>query len=372
MVTTRDVSNKVKRILNIVGARPNFIKIAPFLNAAKRYSGIKMFLVHTGQHYDYNMSRIFFQDLNLPRPDIHLGVGSGAHGEQTGRIMMQLEKVVNRVKPSLMVVVGDVNSTLAGALVASKLHIPLAHIEAGVRSFDKRMPEEVNRVLTDAVSDYLFAPSQTASCNLIKEGVKPDKIFVTGNIMIDALRYYFRLTDILRRHKLEPGNYVMVTLHRPANVDDRRILQGIIRALARISRDVRIFFPIHPRTAKQLDIFGLRKGLAQANNILLSSPVGYIDSLNLTRNARFVMTDSGGVQEEAVAFKVPCLTLRETTEWVETLKAGNRLAGNKEENIVRLARKILESRPGAGCRKAIPLWDGKASERIMKIITGCL
>jgi UDP-N-acetylglucosamine 2-epimerase (non-hydrolysing) len=358
----------MKCILNVVGARPNFIKIAPFLKAAKRYPGIKMFLAHTGQHYDYNMSRIFFQDLNLPKPDIHLGIGSGAHGEQTGRIMIELEKVASRVKPSLMVVVGDVNSTLAGALVASKLHIPLAHIEAGVRSFDKRMPEEVNRVLTDAVSDYLFAPSQTARRNLIKEGVKPDKIFVTGNIMIDALKYYFRPTDILRRQGLEPGNYAMVTLHRPANVDDRRILQGIIKALVRISRHIRIFFPVHPRTAKQLDKFGLRKVLAKADNILLSQPVGYIDSLNLTKNAGFVMTDSGGVQEEAVAFRVPCLTLRETTEWVETLKAGNRLVGNKEENIVRLARKILKSRPGTSSHKDIPLWDGKASERIMRVL----
>ncbi|MFH1227383.1 MAG: UDP-N-acetylglucosamine 2-epimerase (non-hydrolyzing) [Planctomycetota bacterium] len=358
----------MKRILNIVGARPNFVKIAPFLHAAKKYRSLEMVLLHTGQHYDYNMSRIFFKDLQLPKPDIHLGIGSGSHAGQTARIMIGLEKAVAWIKPSLMVVVGDVNSTLAGALVAAKLHIPIAHIEAGVRSFDKRMPEEVNRVLTDAVSDYLFAPSRTAQANLLREGVKPGNIFVVGNIMIDALKFYYRPTDFVRRFGLTAKGYAVVTLHRPGNVDDKSVLTGIIKALVTISRIIPIFFPVHPRTGKQLVKFKLLNELKRAANIIISRPLGYIDSLNAIKNSKFVMTDSGGVQEEAVTFNVPCLTLRETTEWVETLKAGNRLAGVKPALIIKLARNILRGGISSLSYKSIPLWDGRASERMMQII----
>ncbi|MFA5795199.1 MAG: UDP-N-acetylglucosamine 2-epimerase (non-hydrolyzing) [Candidatus Brocadiia bacterium] len=357
------------RILNVVGARPNFIKIAPFLHAAKKYRSLDMVLVHTGQHYDYNMSQVFFNDLCLPKPDIHLGIGSGSHAGQTGRIMMALDKAIERIKPSLVVVVGDVNSTLAGALVAAKLHIPIAHIEAGVRSFDKRMPEEVNRVVTDSVSDYLFAPSDTARRNLINEDASPANIFVVGNIMIDALKFYYRPTDFTGRHKLAPKGYAMVTLHRPANVDDKSVLSGIIKALIAISRDVPVFFPVHPRTRKQLDKFNLLKDIKRAGNIITSEPLGYIDSLNAIKNARLVLTDSGGVQEEAVAFRVPCLTLRQTTEWVETIGKGNSLAGNKPGLIIKLAQGILRKGVKVSSGASIPLWDGRASERMMGVIS---
>ncbi|MBI4711755.1 MAG: UDP-N-acetylglucosamine 2-epimerase (non-hydrolyzing) [Planctomycetes bacterium] len=331
------------KILNVIGARPNFIKIAPLLKAAKSFPSLEMVLVHTGQHYDYNMSRIFFKDLSIPEPDIHLKVGSAGlgHGEQTGLIMERLEEVSRQIKPEMMVVVGDVNSTLGGALVAAKLQIPLAHIEAGLRSYDRRMPEEINRVVTDVLSDYLFTPYQYARQNLLKEGIASKKIFVVGNIMADALKQYFRPTDALHRLGLRPACYAMVTLHRPVNVDDKNTLKGIMQALKEIASNLTVVFPVHPRTHQRLETFRLM-AKADSGNLVLIGPLGYLDNLNLIKNARMVLTDSGGVQQEAMVLGTPCLTLRETTEWVDTVKSGmNKLVGNKPADIIRAAKVLL-------------------------------
>jgi len=366
------------RIVLVAGARPNFMKIAPIIRAIDRHNTseqgdfIEPALVHTGQHYDYEMSKVFFEDLELPEPDIYLGVGSGTHAEQTGKTMIEIEKVLIKETPDLVVVVGDVNSTLAGALAAAKLNIAIAHVEAGLRSFDREMPEEINRLLVDAISDYLFTHSPDADENLKKEGIPHEKIFFVGNVMADSLLYnkpkaeHYRTLD---RFGLNKENYALLTLHRPSNVDVRESMLNIVRALAQISQELPIIFPAHPRTQQRLKEFDLLNQLpSSSHQFLLIEPLSYLDFLNLEIAARFVMTDSGGIQEETTVLGIPCLTLRNTTERPITISQGtNTLVGNDTEAIVREALKILA---GEGKEGNCPeLWDGKAAERIVRVLS---
>ncbi len=345
----------------MVGARPNFMKIAPIMLAMRPYRRIKPLLVHTGQHYDVNMSDAFFKDLELPEPDIHLEVGPGTHAVQTARVMERFEKVLFKEKPDLVLVVGDVNSTLACALVASKLHITVAHVEAGLRSFDRRMPEEINRVLTDHMSDFLFTTCEDANRNLAKEGIARDKVFLVGDVMIDTLLYYMK-KDSLRGSDEE--EYAVVTLHRPSNVDDKDTFERISRALSKIAQRIPIIFPAHPRTKKQIELFGLKN---HYGNIKLLDPLGYLDFLKLYSRAKFVLTDSGGIQEETTILNIPCLTIRENTERPITVELGtNVVVGTDEERIVREAEKIL--RGERKNKKPIKYWDGKAAQRIVRIL----
>ncbi|RME76210.1 MAG: UDP-N-acetylglucosamine 2-epimerase (non-hydrolyzing), partial [Chloroflexi bacterium] len=284
-------------ILNVVGARPNLMKMAPLVEEMKRRTGIRQLLLHTGQHYDRQMSQIFFEELGLPKPDIYLGVGSGSHAEQTAKVMLAFEKVLLEHRPDIVVVVGDVNSTLACAVTASKLWIPVAHVEAGLRSFDRRMPEEINRIVTDALSDYLFTPSRDADQNLLREGVSPEKIFFVGNVMIDTLNKHRARAERLgtpARFGLSPGQYGLLTLHRPSNVDDPAVFAGILSALQEIQRDLPLLFPAHPRTVKQIEKFGLQDRLTAAPHLQIVEPLGYLEFLDLMMHARLVLTDSGG------------------------------------------------------------------------------
>lgn len=374
------------KIINIVGARPNFMKIAPFQKAMDKYNkklggeNFNYILVHTGQHYDYEMSKIFFKELNIPAPDIYLGVGSGIHSEQTGKVMIELEKVLIKEKPDLVVVVGDVNSTLAGALTAVKLHIPVAHIEAGLRSFDRKMPEEINRILTDQISDYLFTPSEDANENLKREGINESKIFLVGDIMIDSLISNLKKADkskILKNLGIESKEYAVLTLHRPSNVDNKKSLSQIIKALKVISQKIPIIFPLHPRTEKQIKNFGYEgyfNFIKPPISTLISGincikPLGYLDFLHLVKNAKFVLTDSGGIQEETTVLGIPCLTLRDTTERPITVESGtNTLVFNDTKKIIAESYKILEGKYKKGsCPEE---WDGKTAERIVKVLEG--
>lgn len=350
------------KIVNVVGARPNFMKIAPIMRAMERYPEITPILVHTGQHYDGNMSDAFFKDLEILKPDVHLGVGSGTHAVQTARIMERFEKVLLKEKPDLVLVVGDVNSTLACALVASKLHIKVAHVEAGLRSLDRRMPEEINRVLTDHLSDFLFTTCEAANKNLVKEGISSDKVFLVGDVMIDTLLYNIQK---LRNKNRPRSKYAVLTLHRPSNVDNKDIFEGISKALNKIAEHILIIFPIHPRTKKQIKQFGFEK--YYNGNIKLLEPVGYLDFLRLYQGAKFVLTDSGGIQEETTVLDIPCLTIRENTERPITIEQGtNVLVGTDEEKIVEEAQKILRGERKR--RKILKYCDGKASQRIVKIL----
>jgi len=335
---------KKNKILTVVGARPNFIKIAPLFEELKRFESIRPILIHTGQHYDYELSRIFFQDLKIPRPDYNLGVGSGLHGEQTGKAIIKLEKICIKEKFNLGIVVGDVNSTLAGALVMIKLHVPLAHIEAGLRSFNLFMPEEVNRRLTDHVTDLLFCPTKTAVENLKKEGIKHG-IYNVGDIMYDAFlkgtEIARRKSKILKKLNLKPRNYYLATVHRAENTDKRKRLESIVSAFLKIKN---LILPCHPRTEKYLKQYRLWKKLNQKIKIIKS--VGYIDMLWLEKNARKILTDSGGVQKEAYFSKVPCITLRDKTEWVETVKDGwNILADVSKYKILNAVRSFQPNTP---------------------------
>jgi len=363
------------KIALVCGARPNFMKIAPLLQAINKFNeghgrSFAPILVHTGQHYDYEMSKIFFDDLELPEPDIYLGIGSGTHAEQTGKVMIEFEKVLFREKPDIVLVVGDVNSTLAGALAAVKLHIPLAHVEAGLRSYDRSMPEEINRLLTDAISDYLFTPSPDADENLRKEGIAEEKIFLVGDVMVDSLLHNkdkANHSQILHQLNLINKSYALLTLHRPSNVDEKESLLRIIKALCEISQKVPIVFPAHPRTKKNIGKFGFSR-FFDDELILLIEPLGYLDFLNLETNAKFVMTDSGGIQEETTVLDVPCLTLRDTTERPVTISQGtNTLVRNDTQTIVEEALKILEGKGKKGNRP--DLWDGKTAERVVEILT---
>jgi len=375
------------KIILVVGARPNFMKIAPIIDAIKEYnrtSGrlLKYCLVHTGQHYDEKMSKLFFDDLAIPKPDIDLEVGSASHAEQTAEIIKRFEKVCLQEKPTHVLVVGDVNSTIACALVASKLNIKIIHVEAGLRSFDRSMPEEINRILTDAISDYLFITEKSAEENLLKEGVAKEKIFFVGNVMIDTLLKHLqkaRESSILDRLGLRDGAtclpYGLLTLHRPSNVDDEKVFKNILEALIEIAKMIPVIFPVHPRTLGRIKEFKLEGHFAQCPvqkkrpAIYCVEPQGYLDFLSLTSNARIVLTDSGGIQEETTVLGVPCVTLRENTERPVTVTDGtNILTGTQKTDIVRAAASILKDPDSPAQKKVPPLWDGKAAKRIVEVM----
>jgi UDP-N-acetylglucosamine 2-epimerase (non-hydrolysing) len=314
------------------------------------------------------MSKVFFEDLELPKPDFYLGVGSGSHAEQTGEVMIEFEKILIQERPDLLIVVGDVNSTIACSLTAKKLHIKVAHVEAGLRSFDRNMPEEINRVLTDSISDYLFVTEKSGLENLKKEGVDDSKVHYVGNVMIDSLNYYLQKTNksnILEKLKVEPGKFVLTTLHRPSNVDGKEQLERLIKLLNRIGEERTIIFPIHPRTKKNLEIHALNHAISQS--VKLIDPLGYIDFLTLTKNVELVITDSGGIQEETTYLGVPCITLRDSTERPITVEVGtNQLLGNDLKNAESAALDVLNGKIKKG---SIPeLWDGNAAERIVGIL----
>ena len=359
----------------ICGARPNFMKIAPLMFAidkhnhnAKYRKKIEPILVHTGQHYDVQMSEAFFRDLNIPKPDFNLEVGSGSHAAQTAEIMIRFEKVCIQEKLDWVIVVGDVNSTMACTIVASKLGIKVAHVEAGLRSFDREMPEEINRLVTDALADLLLTPSADADKNLLHEGVDKNKIKLVGNIMIDTL-----LTNVEKARKLRPHTkydlkekqYVFVTLHRPSNVDDNKSLAVIIKHLTALSRKIPVIFPMHPRTRKNLIAFGLQEKINKAMNMIITDPLGYHETIGLVDKSAFVLTDSGGLQEETTVLCVPCLTLRHNTERPVTITQGT----NKLTSLEILEKDLVELFSGKHKKGRIPaLWDGHTAERIVNLI----
>jgi UDP-N-acetylglucosamine 2-epimerase (non-hydrolysing) len=362
------------KIINVVGARPNFMKVAPIIEAMGRYpEHFQPMLVHTGQHYDERMSRSFFTDLGLPRPDIDLGVGSGTHAEQTARIMMEFEKVCLSEKPDLVIVVGDVNSTLACTLTAKKLGIKVAHVEAGLRSRDMSMPEEINRLCTDVLCDHLFTTDIIASRNLMAEGLAERKIKLIGNVMIDTLLKHKAMAErlgLLEELGLEPNGFATLTLHRPSNVDDDEALAGLLEALTEIAREIPIVFPIHPRTRKRIEQFGLERYFGKGRpvqGIWLTEPLGYLEFLHLNMNARMVLTDSGGLQEETTVLGVPCITLRHNTERpITCLQGTNQVVGNGKEAILTAARRVLSGHIPA--RRVPEKWDGRAAERIVEVL----
>jgi UDP-N-acetylglucosamine 2-epimerase (non-hydrolysing) len=359
------------KILHVVGARPNFMKVAPVWQAVAEQTDHHQLLVHTGQHYDVNMSDIFFTDLGLPAPDRNLGVGSDTHARQTAAVMVAFEDVVRETEPDLVLVYGDVNSTVAAALVSAKLHVPVGHVEAGLRSFDRTMPEEINRLLTDQIADLLLTPSPDADENLVREGVPRRKIHRVGNIMIDSLVRALpiaRRSDVLATLGLEPGSYAVLTMHRPSNVDDDGMLRAWLRVLARLSRRLPVVFPIHPRTRERIEGLDVDRGEGELRMI---EPLGYVDFLRLMSQARIVLTDSGGIQEETSYLGIPCLTLRENTERPITVELGtNTLVGQDVDLLAERFHAILDGdrswdrRPPGG----IPLWDGETAERIVEVL----
>ncbi len=361
----------MKKILSVVGARPNFIKIAPVDKAFRKYGkAVSHKICHTGQHFDDCMSKVFFDELKMPRPDFYLGIGGGSHASQTARIMLELEKVFDTEKPDLVIVPGDVNSTLASALVASKMGIPIAHVEAGLRSFDNTMPEEINRIITDVVSDYLFVTEHSGIKNLRDEGIDNEKIFFVGNTMIDTLEAHYDLIEasgVVDAMGLESGHYILATFHRPTNVDNKEGLEELMQSLGRLANNRKLVFPVHPRTRKNIREHGLESGIP--NNLILTQPLGYIEFLSLMRYAELVITDSGGIQEETTYLGVQCITVRKNTERPVTIDVGtNHLVGTDLDKVEKIALDILggTTKPGR-----IPeLWDGKASKRIAEIIVG--
>lgn len=351
------------KILAVVGARPNFMKIAPLMWEFQRHRQIAATLVHTGQHYDPKMSQLFFDELQIPKPDINLEVGSASHAIQTAEVMKRFEPVLLERKPDVVLVVGDINSTLACALTAVKLNVPVAHVEAGLRSFERSMPEEINRVLTDAISRWLFVSEPAGVENLRREGIADEKIFFTGNVMIDTLlasRPRIEDSAILRKLELPDKSYAVLTLHRPSNVDDPDTLRQLMRVIAELQTELPIVFPIHPRTRKNIEALSLRP----MPNLRLIEPLGYLDFMKLVGHSRLVLTDSGGIQEETTVLLVPCLTLRSTTERPATIEQGtNLLVGPDPTKILAAWRSALNS-PKQTTR--IPeLWDGKAAPRIV-------
>ncbi len=349
----------------VCAARPNFMKVAPLYHALKKEHWANPVIVHTGQHYDPNMSDAFFEDLDLPRPDIYLGVKSGTHAEQTGRVMMSYEKVLDEQRPDLVVVVGDVNSTMAATIAASKMGVKVAHLEAGLRSRDRSMPEEINRLVTDVLADMLWTPSKDASENLINEGISPDKIQFVGNIMIDSLemlRDKIEGQDTYRTFGMETRRFGVVTLHRPSNVDDPALLKEICGILREISEEIPLIFPIHPRTRKKMEQNDLLATLVRPKKLYLPEPLNYINFMNLIFNCRLVITDSGGIQEETSYLGIPCLTLRKNTERPITVTHGtNQLC--ELDQVKRKTDEIVRGRVQK--QKNIELWDGKTAERIV-------
>ena len=359
------------RVLSIVGARPNFVKIAPLIDEmGRRPEHFQQLLVHTGQHYDEQMSQVFFDELDIPRPDVHLGVGSGSHAEQTARVMLAFEPVLLQNKPDLVLVVGDVNSTLACALVATKVGVPVAHVEAGLRSRDRTMPEEINRLLTDQVADLLFVTERDAVDNLRREGIGAERIHLVGNVMIDTLlrhRERALAMDTVGRYGLQPAKYALLTLHRPSNVDEPAVLAGIVDALEQIQERLPVLFCAHPRTARRMQESGLGDRLAGMPGLKVTEPLGYLEFLNLMSNARLVLSDSGGIQEETTILGVPCLTLRRNTERPVTVSEGtNTLVGTDPQRIVAESLRILSGENKAG--RVPELWDGHAAERIVDVL----
>jgi len=359
-----------KRILSVVGARPNFMKVAPIHRAlSKLPDEFEHVICHTGQHYDKNMSDAFFEDLNMPRPAFFLGVGSGSHAEQTGKTMIEFEKVIDEYHPDLVIVVGDVNSTIACVLTAAKCGIKTAHVEAGLRSFDKAMPEELNRMATDAIVDYYFVTEQSGLDHLKHAGIEDERVFFVGNTMIDSLHYalpFAEKSDILNELQLTEREYALITIHRPSNVDNKDSLHSILEVLEHISTYRQVVFPVHPRTMANIDKFGLSDFLDN-DKLLFIDPLGYIKFLALMKNADFVLTDSGGIQEETTALGVPCLTARTTTERPSTISIGtNILIPPTKEGIIKAVDNIMKNPRKTG--SIPPLWDGDAASRIANVL----
>jgi UDP-N-acetylglucosamine 2-epimerase (non-hydrolysing) len=358
------------KVINIVGARPNLPKIAPLIRQMRWHPEIEPILVHTGQHYDEQLSDIFFRQMGIPAPDVNLAVGSGSHAAQTAEVLKRVEPVLLAHQPDLVLVVGDVNSTIAVSLAAVKLGIPVAHVEAGLRSFDRSMPEEINRVLTDAIADYLFVTEEDAIAHLLQEGRPRASIHLVGNVMIDSLRHFLPIAQesgIGHELGLKQGQdwrrYAVLTLHRPSNVDSLDTLTGLLDAIDAVAADVPVIFPVHPRTQQRLT----QAGRTHHPQLRLTQPIGYLDFLCLLSKATLVLTDSGGIQEETTALGVPCLTLRENTERPVTISEGtNLLVGTDPRRILAAAHEILAGRSKAG--RVPPLWDGKAAERIVEIL----
>jgi UDP-N-acetylglucosamine 2-epimerase (non-hydrolysing) len=347
------------------------MKVAPLHKAFLEHGDrVRHLIVHTGQHYDEAMSKVFFEDLELPQPDYYLGVGSGSHAEQTARIMVEFEKVLDRVRPDFTTVVGDVNSTVACSLVSVKMGIPVAHVEAGLRSGDRSMPEEINRLLTDAISERLFVSEPSGLTNLRKEGVREEQVHFVGNVMIDSLLYYRKKaagSKMLERLAVTPGRFMLVTLHRPSNVDTREGLNRILSVFEQLQRSPAIVFPVHPRTRKMLALHGLESRAKAIQNLILIEPAGYLEFLQLLDNAQLVLTDSGGLQEETTYLGVPCLTMRENTERPITCEVGtNELCGQDVGKIVRKSLEVFDGKPKKG--EVPPLWDGQAARRIAGIM----
>ncbi|NOY89146.1 MAG: UDP-N-acetylglucosamine 2-epimerase (non-hydrolyzing) [FCB group bacterium] len=358
------------KIVQIVGTRPNFVKSAPLLKVLRKNSKhFDSILIHTGQHYDRNLSQLFFDDLKMPKPDIYLGVGSGSHAQQTGMIMIELEKVLMRLKPDLVIVFGDVNSTLAAALVASKLCLKLAHVEAGLRSFDNTMPEEINRIVTDRLSDILFVSEKAGQVNLENEGVQKEKVFLVGNIMIDSLVNNMETaqkSDVLNRLHLEPYKYIIATTHRPSNVDNGETLKVLINCFKDISNRLPVIFSCHPRTRQRIEEFGLLNG-NENGQFRIVEPLGYLDFLKLQSKSKLVITDSGGIQEETTYLGIPCITLRENTELPATVDVGsNTICGTDPRKITSTVEQLLKGRYK---KSGIPeLWDGNTASRIVEVL----
>ena len=361
------------KVFLVAGGRPNFMKVAPIYKEMKKFPEyFNPQIVHTGQHYDHNMSDIFFKNLGLRKPDIFLGASSGNHGEQTGRIMIEFEKCLLKEKPGLVIVVGDVNSTLACSITSTKLRILVAHVESGLRSFDRTMPEEINRIVTDSITDILFTTSKDAEMNLLNEGIPKNKIFFVGNVMIDSLNKTTTEANsakILEKHNLTKKRYITLTLHRPSNVDNKKKLVNILDAIKIIQEKIKIVFPVHPRTNKMLKKFKLFSYLKSLENLILIEPLGYWDFAKLMACSKLILTDSGGIQEETTILNIPCLTLRENTERPITVSQGtNILVGNSTEKILSETARIINGNGYTGSCRAPKFWDGKTSMRIVKIL----
>jgi UDP-N-acetylglucosamine 2-epimerase (non-hydrolysing) len=365
------MKKKIK-FLTIAGTRPNFVKIAPLLEGLARFKRIQSVLVHTGQHYDYKMSQSFFDELEIKKPNYFLGVGSGSHAMQTAKAMEKIEKVIISEKPDLVILVGDVNSTLAGAITASKLHIPIAHIEAGQRSFDREMPEEINRTIVSQLAKYHFAAMEKDVDNLINEGVSHKNIYYVGNIMVDTLlksksRAFLLSKRLMQKYHVEPQKYVIMTLHRAGNTDSKENLSQIFQAVKEINKKVKIIFTVHPRTAKMIKEFKLEDDLKKIPGLKMINPVSYLEMLCLVSNCSFVLSDSGGLQHETTILNIPCLTMKKTSEWGVTVDKGtNIVVGTNKNKIVKEAFKIISGKKKNA--KKIKNWDGKTAERIVKIL----